>query len=161
MKHVKRPPREKRGREKRQRIPTRASRAQVHYLRPDPDKPHRVQVFISPTRLHMRATVRFKEAEDVSCAGTAGMVQHYSSKVTGRYVVRPGLIIARMFLNAVDLRVKPTEITTHECGHAAMAWARLRRADLSKMPGEEVMCYALGHMNRQLCNLLYRLKIFP
>lgn len=155
MRHVKLPPREKR-----QRLPTRASRAQIHYLRPDPDKPHRVKVYISPTRLHMRTTVRFVEGKDHGL-GCMGQVWSWGVGRTERPRCKPGTIVARMYLNAVDLRAMPTEITTHECGHAAMAWARLRRANLSKMPGEEVMCYALGHMNRQLCNLLYRIRVFP
>lgn len=155
MRHVKLPPREKW-----QRLPIRMTRAQIHYIRPDPDKPHRVQVYISPTRLHMRQTVKFRSNGSEACLDTMGMVRRYSSRIDGRSTVRPGLIVARMFLNADDLREHPSEITSHECGHAAMAWARLRRADLSEMPGEEVMCYALGHMNRQLCNLLYRIRVF-
>lgn len=147
-------------RQKRQRIPVRASRAQVHYLRPDPDKPHRVRVYISPTRQHMRTTIDFV-GDGGACAHTMGMVCSYTSQVDSRCVVRPGLVIANMFLNADDLRTHPTEIASHECAHAAMAWARLRRANLAVMDGEEVMCHALGRMTRQLTILLYAIKIFP
>lgn len=131
------------------RVPTRACRGQIHYIKPDPDMPHRVQVLISPTRLHMRAAIRFKDGFD-TCRRTSGMVRHYKSFVDGRCVVRPGLIIARMFLNADDLRVDPAEIVSHECTHAGMAWVRLRRADLSDMVGEEVLAYAVGRMTKQV-----------
>lgn len=57
---------------------------------------------------------------------------------------------ARMFLNVKDLKARPSEIVAHECGHAAMAWARLQRANLRQMLGEEVMCYALGRLVAQV-----------
>jgi len=143
--------RERRARpEKRQRLALRDARATIHYVHPDPDMPHVVQLFMSPTRQHMRATIYQKEGDWAACPRTAGMVRHYNSKVTGRHVVRPGLIIARMFLNAVDLRRNGMEIISHECGHAGMAWARLRSANLRHMEGEEVMCYAVGRMARQV-----------
>lgn len=135
--------------EKRQRVPVRP-RATVHYVKPDPDMPHVVQLFLSPTRSHMRATVYQKEGDWAACQHTAGMVRHYFSKATGRYVVRPGQIIARMFLNAVDLRRNGAEIVSHECTHAGMAWSRLRRVNLRRMVGEEVLCYAVGRMTRQV-----------
>jgi hypothetical protein len=152
---VSRPPvkrqRERRAKpEKRQRLPLRDARATVHYLHPEPGMPHVVQLFLSPTQQHMHATVFQKDGEWSACPRTAGMVRHYTSKVTGRYVVRPGHIIARMFLNAVDLRRNGMEIISHECTHAGMAWARLRRANLRQMPGEEVLCYATGRMARQV-----------
>ena len=140
--------------EKRQRVPLRP-RARVHYLRPDPAMPHLVQLFLSPTRQHMRATVYMKDNDWAACPDTAGMVRHYFSRATGRYAVRPGLIIARMFLNAADLRHGGTEIISHECTHAGMAWARLRSANLRHMPGEEVLCYAVGRMTRQAVNLCH------
>lgn len=155
MKHVKRQPREKRL-----RVPVRASRAQVHYLHPDPDKPHRVKVYISPTRLHMRATVRFVEGRDHGLL-CMGQVWSWEKGPRKRAHLIRGAIVGRMYLNTDDLRRNATEIPSHECTHAAMAWARLQRANLSQMPGEEVMCYAQGRMMRQLTNLLYAVKIFP
>lgn len=147
-------PRERRDKpEKRQRLPMRAARAVVHYVKPDPDMPHVVQLFLSPTPQHMRTTVYHKEGDWAACPRTAGMVRHYTSKVTGRYVVRPGQIIARMFLNVADLRRNGMEIISHECTHAGMAWARLRRANLRRMVGEEVLCYAAGRMTRQVVNI--------
>lgn len=83
---------------------------------------------------------------------TMGLVKHYTDSITGAFVYRPRGMVARMYLNTKDLRERPSEIVAHECGHAAMAWARLRGANLRRMPGEEVMCYALGrlvsHVNR-------------
>ena len=145
--------------EKQQRLPARP-RAKVHYLKPDPNMPHVVQLFLSPTRQHMRATVWMKEQDWAACPLTAGMVRHYMSKVDGRYVVRPGHIIARMFLNAVDLRRNGMEIISHECTHAGMAWARLRRENLRRMVGEEVLCYAVGRMARQVNNISQMCRIW-
>lgn len=131
-------------------LPVRAARASVHYLRPDPDMPHVVQIYLSPDRRHMRTAVWMKEADWAACPRTAGMVRHYTSKADRRHVVRPGHIIARMFLNTADLRRHGMEIISHECAHAGMAWARLRRANLGRMAGEEVMCYATGRMAEQV-----------
>jgi len=129
---------------KRERIPARASRAQVHYVRPDPELPYRVKVYMSPNRLQMRTTIRYIEGSWKACGRTMGMVCSSSGKANGRQIV------ARMFLNVVDLRRQGMEIITHECTHAGMAWVRLRRTNLGHMPGEEVLCYAVGRMAQQV-----------
>jgi hypothetical protein len=129
---------------KRQRIPSRATRAQVHYIKPDPAMPYRVKVYMSPTRLHMRTTIRYIEGSWKACDRVMGMVCSSSGKAGGRQIV------ARMFLNTADLRRKGMEIITHECTHAGMAWVRLRRTNLGHMPGEEVLCYAVGRMAQQV-----------
>jgi hypothetical protein len=54
-----------------------------------------------------------------------------------------------LYLNAQDIRHRPSEIVAHECTHAAMAWVRVRGADLSPS-GEELLCYAAGHLARQV-----------
>jgi hypothetical protein len=41
-----------------------------------------------------------------------------------------------------------------------MAWARLRRANLEHMTGEEVMCYALGRMVQQLVRVVFAYRIW-
>ena len=130
--------------EKRQRIQVRASRAQAHYIRPDPDLPYRVKVYMSPTRIQMRTTIRYIEGSWKACDRTMGMVCSTSGKAGGRQIV------ARMFLNVADLRCKGMEVITHECTHAGMAWVRLRRTNLGHMPGEEVLCYAVGRMAQQV-----------
>lgn len=84
----------------------------------------------------------------------AGLVKSYTLRNTGKPCVRPGKVIARMFLNRRDLAKAPCEILAHECGHAAMAWARFQKANLKIMDGEEVMCYALGRMFQKLANIL-------
>lgn len=150
----------KQKRMKSRRLPIRAPRFRVHYVKPDPDRPHRVQVLVSACARHMHATIEALEGDAPTNPHVAGMVRHYTSKVTGRFVVRPGLIIARMFLNARDLRANPAEIISHECVHAGMAWARLQSADLSKMDGEEVMAYATGRMTRQVNYICHRMRIF-
>lgn len=138
-------PRERRDKaEKRQRIPLRASRARVHYIKPDPDLPYRVKVYMSPTRVQMRTTIGYVEGSWKACPRTMGMVCSSSGRAGGRQVV------ARMFLNVVDLHRKGMEIISHECTHAGMAWVRLRRANLGHIPGEEVLCYAVGRMAQQV-----------
>lgn len=126
------------------------ARVSIHYLKPDPDSPLRVQVFLSPNRKHMRTCVIEYTGPDGFSEHTAGLVRSYHSKFNGNPVVRPGQIIAKMFLNAEDLREHGIEILSHECGHAAMAFARIRESNLADMEGEEVMCYALGRMANQL-----------
>lgn len=84
-----------------------------------------------------------------------GLVRSWQSVVDGRNVYRPRGVIARMHLNVRDLRAKPSEIVSHECTHAGMAWVRLRRADLSVMPGEEVLCHAVGQLVRQVNSACY------
>lgn len=137
----------------------RTARASIHYVKPDPAKPHRVQVFVSPNLRHMHTTAHFK-AGQVYSDDFDGMLRNFTSTRTGKNVCRPRHIIARMFLNADSLRANPGEIISHECAHAGMAWARLRNADLSKMEGEEVMCYATGRMTREVNRLCHMLRIF-
>jgi hypothetical protein len=69
-------------------------------------------------------------------------------------------MIARMYLNAADLRQQPGEIISHECTHAGMAWARLRQANLRVMPGEEVLCHAVGRMTAQVNEIGHRIGIW-
>jgi hypothetical protein len=146
--------------EKRDRAPNRAPRAQIHYIKPDPDLPHRVRLFLAANPAHMRVTMLFKDGIRERDRRVAGLVRHYFSKVTGRYLVRPGLIIAHMYLNARDLRNNPAEIISHECTHAGMAWARLRRANLRQMVGEEVLAYAVGRMTRQINRICHASGVF-
>lgn len=117
---------------------------------PDPDSPFKVEVRFARNRWAMRNEINFHEGE-----ASAKTVEHdcmglvrswYSRRLRLAGVARPGQVIARVFLNAKDLRRKPGEIVSHECGHAAMAWARFKSANLGVMPGEEVMCHALGRL---------------
>lgn len=82
----------------------------------------------------------------------------YGAKIKGRgsrLIFR--WTIARIYYNAVDLRDRPAEIMSHEAAHAAMGWARRCKANLSDMPGEEVMAHALGRLVAQAnnCTRLY------
>lgn len=149
-----------RVRKKAERLPVRLAIAQHFTLRPDPVMPHVVQLFISPDNRHMRKVSEFKDGHADLCAETMGAVRTFRNRITGKPVVRPGLVVARMFLNKRDIQARGSEIAAHECGHAAMAWARLRRADLATMDGEETMCYALGRMHRQLINLFWRIGVY-
>lgn len=152
--------RAKRQQVKRIQVPTRAAWARRWLIQPEPGKPFSVELFISPTRKHMHRIIGMKTGNAERDRRCMGLVQHYFSRVTGRYVVRPGQRIAQMFLNAADLRCQPGEIISHECTHAGMAWARLRKANLASMPGEEVLCYAVGRMVPQVNRICYSMGIF-
>lgn len=137
--------------------------ARLFRVKPDPALPFIVEVRIARSHRRMREEVG-------RCDGAAALrgvesdcmalVRSYCSKVGGRPVIRPGGLVARMFFNRQDLQRRPSEIVSHECGHAAMAWARLQRADLARMPGEEVMCYALGRLVAQVNRVCYAARVF-
>lgn len=121
-----------------------------------------VEVRIARNRRHMRAETsrldgRMRRENDRRCMG---LVKSYCSPITRQPKPIAGLV-ARMYLNVNDLRARPSEIVAHECGHAAMAWARLRRADLNLMTGEEVMCHALGRLVQQLNRVCYAHWVWP
>jgi hypothetical protein len=124
----------------------------VFRVHPDPSLPFVVEVRVARTRRHMREEMRRVDNAtgddlDPRCMG---QVRRWMSKITGCLCYRPRGIVARMYLNVRDLRDKPSEIVSHECAHAGMTWARLRGANLSRMDGEEVLCYAVGHLVRQV-----------
>lgn len=68
---------------------------------------------------------------------------------------RGGFVVAHMFLSLKDIRERPSETVSHECGHAAAGFARWRGADPRHMEGEEVMCHALGRMVAQVNRICY------
>jgi len=148
------------------RVPMRRIRAMLGaigrrwLIQPEPGRPFHVELFISPNPKHMRKMIDMKTGENETDLRCMGLVKHYFSRATGRYVVRPGQIVAHMFLNAADLRRHPGEIIAHECTHAGMAWVRLQKANLAKMPGEEVLCYAVGRMVPQVNHICYAMGIF-
>lgn len=115
--------------------------------------PHAVvEVRLCRDRLRMAQAVRQQghtTGHDLALE-SAGMVIGSWRRATKTDSLRAGRMVARMFLSARSVRNWPTEIISHECGHAAMCWARWRRANLDEMPGEEVMCYALGRLVAQL-----------
>lgn len=160
MRMAKRPAPMKRQRVKRLRIPTCATRARVHYIKPDPAAPQVVKVYVAANRLHMRATVQFIERQDhgLRCMG---QVWSWTNGPLERPTLKRGRIVARMYLNADDLRAHPSEIVSHECTHAGMAWARWRRAELTGMVGEEVLCYAVGRMVKQVNRIGFMMGIWP
>lgn len=71
------------------------------------------------------------------------------------------MIVARVYLNKRDLRCSPGEIISHECTHAGMGYARLERANLKYMRGEEVLAHAVGRMVAQLNRVCYAEKVWP
>lgn len=130
-------------------------------VKPDQSKRFIVEVRIARTRRLMRHEMARFGCNDVD-AKTQGLVRSYYSSVTRhqRPVAVRSWVIARMFLNRKDLTKRPSEIVAHECTHAGMAWARHRRANLAVMPGEEVLCYAVGELVKQVNRICYAAKVW-
>ena len=137
-------------------------------IHPDPKRPHfYVLVRVAHNQAHMRRVIRWwasphHPAVAAGLMGCMGMVFSRGSRrrsVSLNRGYESGLV-AHMFLNVEDLRREPNTIISHECTHAGMAWARMRRANLRQMPGEEVLCYAVGEMVRQLVSAGHALGWF-
>jgi hypothetical protein len=155
-------------REKRMKRPRRRpsfnAAARVFRVKPDPSKPFHVEVRIARTRLLMNGEQRRLDHEEREDPRTMGLVRHWlqrRGRRVARYVVRPRGLIARMYLNVNDLRARPSEIVSHECTHAGMAWARLRGANLRVMAGEEVLCHAVGRLVAQVNRVCFAMKVWP
>jgi len=134
----------------------------VYRLQPDYANPLvRVEVRLFRTQHAMLEAHRVSEGRrhrlSLEDCWTDGWCKSYYSRITR--VDRPVLIwrhvVARIYLCAPAVARRRVEVPTHEVGHAAMAYARYRRANLSVMEGEEVMCYALGRMITQLTSVLH------
>jgi hypothetical protein len=137
----------------------------VFRVRPNPSEPFMVEVRLATSGRRMRELMNFHEGE--KCAKSVegeclGLVRTwYSKRRRQSAVVRPRQLVARMYLNIRDLRERPSEIVSHECVHAAMGYARLKRARLSIMPGEEVLAHAVGNLVREVNKVCYASKVWP
>lgn len=149
-------------REKVEREIPAAHGARLFRLHPEPGRPFVVELRMSPTRRRMRDEMQRLEgracAERDRCV--MGLVRSWSNKITGRPAVRPRGVVARIYLNVVDVRRRPSEIVSHECTHAGMAWARFQRANLAQMPGEEVLAHAVGRLVKQVIRVCYAMGVF-
>jgi len=146
--------------------PNRALPARVFRVHPDPDAPFVVEVRIARDPRRMRNEMRRVDGvkvlgQDGIGPDCSGLVRSWHDKRSGVSVARPGRLVARMYLNTRDLRKRPSEIVAHECTHAGMAWARLRRANLHVMPGEEVLCYAVGRLVKQVNRICFAHGVWP
>jgi hypothetical protein len=142
--------------------PNRSLPASVVRVYPDPRKPFIVEVRIARTRRHMREEMRRKDnamGSDLD-PRTQGMVRSWHHYRSGLARIRPGGLIARMYLNVSDLRARPSEIVSHEAAHAALAWGRIQRANLRHMDGEEVVCHAVGQLVRQINHHCFAQKVW-
>lgn len=159
----------KRVREKRRIVIHRARLLPARLFRIWPDRaqfPHAiVEVrFCRDTRRLVESTRQQGWPADPDDYRCAGMVRDFGSRTrpfgSRRMVLHGGRVVAQMWLSVRDVRQRQSEIVSHECGHAAMAWARWRGANLDRMPGEEVMCYALGRMVAQVNRICYAAGAF-
>lgn len=126
---------------------------------PDPASPLVVEVRIARNLRQMYGEVKRLDGRSEG-NDYMGLCRSWHYKITKKPAIRPRGVVARIYLNAQSLAQKPSEITSHECAHAAMAWARLRRANLNVMPGEEVMCHALGRLVAQVNRVCYAAGAF-
>lgn len=147
---------------KRRRIqPSLNAPARVFRVLPDPSRPFHVEVRIARNRAQMHREQHRLDGVKREDPRTMGLVRHWTSRIDGRCVVRPRGLVARMYLNVRDLRAKPSEIVSHECTHAGMAWARLQKANLRVMAGEEVLCHAVGRLVAQVNRVCFASKVWP
>lgn len=131
----------------------------VYRLKPDPSFPLvNVEVRLFRTRIEMNMgrynyegqTAQFDDHGTLGfCREFRGKIKSQGPKLWWRHTV------ARVYLNAKDIRREPVDLPIHELGHAALAYARYRRADLETIDGEETVCYALGRMAQRLANILH------
>lgn len=156
MKHRRRPKPQRRQRARRVLVVHKQHlmpRARLFRLYPDKEEFPNAVVEVRICRDARRLTESHRQQgwphdpDDFHCAG---MVRSFARASTGLPRLHHGRLVAHMWLSQKDLYTRPGEITSHECGHAAMAWARWRGANLGVMPGEEVMCYALGRLVAQI-----------
>lgn len=106
---------------------------------------------VSRTRRLMHADVLRTEGQALANRSECmGMVKAWHHRIGGAARTLAGQVYARMYLNLQDLQHHPEEIITHECTHAALAWARLHRLDLRQEAGEELLCYANGLLTAQV-----------
>lgn len=126
----------------------------VFRLRPDPGMPHIVELRLARDRRRMFQSMIFHDGAGGSDPEVMGLVRSWWGRRTRRAGISiRRLLVARIYLNRRDLREHSgMEIITHECTHAGLAWARFRRANLGRMAGEEVACYASGRLARQVNN---------
>jgi hypothetical protein len=131
----------------------------VHRVKPNPNEPYIVEVRLARDRLRMRQLMSYHDGPELDaevereCGGLVRTWYGKRTKTPG--LVRPRFMVARMYLNVKDLQDRPSEIVAHECTHAAMGYARLKRAHLGYMHGEEVLAYAVGHLTREVNNVCY------
>jgi hypothetical protein len=133
-------------------------RMKTFRIYPDPARREVVEVRILPTARAMQAAFQIYEHRDSLAPNdhlVMGRCQSWHCKYSGRALLRPGLVVARIYYSAADLQQNPSEISSHEAGHAAMAYARWLGVDLSRMQGEEVMVHALGRLVSQVNRVLF------
>lgn len=120
----------------------------------------RVELRIARSRAWMLREAFLLGSTVATDAGTQGCVCSLSHRPRehGRSPVIRGLRgrIATVLLNEVDLLNRPSEIGAHEMTHAAMRFLDSRSVRLTgSMAEEEVLCYTVGELVRQMNNIFY------
>jgi hypothetical protein len=116
-------------------------------------KPYLVELRLSRTRRLMHNEIqRWTQGHELPDRRTQGQCNTpYSLTTRDKRSVAAGRVVARIFVNAQDLRDNAAEVLAHECTHAGMGWVRFRRTSLEQMPGEEVLAHAVGNLHWQAC----------
>lgn len=165
MNHRPKPQKRQRAKVDRRVHRERTKPGRVFRVHPEPSLPGVVEVRITRDNRRMRESMNFHDGKALSdgCeTNCMGLVRTWHNPRTRRAgVARNRHLVARMYLNERDLRARPSEIVAHECTHAAMAWVRLHRANLHVMPGEEVLCYAVGRLVKQVNRVCFAHGVWP
>ena len=128
-------------------------------LRAFPEDRLVLELRVSRTRRLMHADVLRTEGEALANRAVCmGMVKAWHHRIGGAPRTLPGQVYARMYLNLEDLQCAPEEIITHECTHAALAWARHHELDLRSEAAEELLCYANGLLTEQVVQACRRVS---
>lgn len=143
--------------------------ARVFRVHPNPYAPFIVEVRLARDRRRMREAISYMGDPATAASlgrDVMGMVRSWECKRTRRAgIMKSRGLVARMFLNVVDLRNHPSTIVPHECGHAAMAWGRTRgvsvRSAMHSMDHEEIICYAVGDLVRQINQVCFAAGVWP
>lgn len=123
------------------------------------------KVHVWPSKAAMLTHLRSMELP--ASRDTVAQCSSYSiGKLRGGYW-RTKPILGEINLHSKQLNA---EVVSHECGHAALSWARrkkFKQFNLDDLPtgrlvsrNEERFCYALGHMVNQIAIKLTKAKIW-
>ena len=123
------------------------------------------KVYVWPSKAAMLAHLRSMNLS--ASRDTVAQCSSYSiAKIKGGHW-RTKPILGEINFHAKQLNA---EVVSHECGHAALSWARrkkFKKFNLEDLPigplvsrNEERFCYALGHMVNQIAIQLTKARLW-